>query len=84
MPSSLEQAIADLIAESKSTRQLLRIAPVASRLAVEYGGEPRKIAERITQLGILSRINMEMSMPEAGQRDLRQEERLSEAPPDAR
>jgi hypothetical protein len=63
MHRSLEMTITEVIADAKSTGRMLRVAPLAEQLAAEFNQDPLTIARRITNLGLLSRISMEIDEP---------------------
>lgn len=74
MSKSLEVAIARLVADAKANDHVLKVAPAAQRLAHEYAGDARMIAQMITDYGIYAHINMEMTSPE---------EESGDGPPDS-
>ena len=65
MHRSLEMVITEVIADAKSTGRMLHVAPLAEQLAAEFNEDPITIARRITNLGLLSRISMEIDKPPA-------------------
>jgi hypothetical protein len=62
---NLQDAISELVAKTRKGGGMLRVADAAVRLASENGGDCREIALEITKAGILARLTMELSTPDA-------------------
>lgn len=66
MAEALQEAISELMREAIDTGIVLNVADAAERLAKEYGGDSREIADQITEAGLHAGINMNMNAPKAG------------------